>query len=327
VDTIMGAHIANPLDAFPAVRSRDPDEAENAVISAYGARRLDLQRDCTLNVHANHWQSANVGLSYCSYGGPVEVEFPGAAFFRLQMPLRGAAQMSVDGADKLITSHQTAVISPGARLVNEFPQDYEQLVLRINADALTRKFAAIAGRSTRGRLEFEPFTPMQCLDGLRRLLLFFVGELDCAGGQMPLIAIRELEQALIVSFLCSNPHNHTALLEGRPSAVSTRQVRRAEEYIEAHWNEPITVEELARITATSARSLFHHFKQCRGQSPMNFLKQVRLEHARQMLCNATASVTEAAFACSFSNLGHFARDYAKQFGERPSVTLKRARNL
>jgi transcriptional regulator GlxA family with amidase domain len=97
--------------------------------------------------------------------------------------------------------------------------------------------------------------------------------------------------------------------------------------MEANWNQPITMEALAHATSASARSIFYHFKQSRGQSPMAFVKEVRLRHARRMLSrtDTSTSVTEIAFACGFNNLGHFARDYLKRFGERPSDTIKRAK--
>ena len=113
---------------------------------------------------------------------------------------------------------------------------------------------------------------------------------------------------------------------GRQQPI-TWQVRRAEEYIETHWNQPITIASLARATAASARSIFYHFKNSRGQSPMSFLKQVRLEHAREMLGRSGIgrSVTDIAIECGFGNLGHFAGDYFKRFGEHPSDTLKRSK--
>jgi transcriptional regulator GlxA family with amidase domain len=117
------------------------------------------------------------------------------------------------------------------------------------------------------------------------------------------------------------------LVQPRGQPPTSWQVRRAQAYIETHWNEPITIAGLARATAVSARSIFYHFKQSRGQSPMSFVKQVRLEHAREMLesRDITRSVTEIAVDCGFGNLGHFAGDYFKRFGERPSDTLKRSK--
>jgi transcriptional regulator GlxA family with amidase domain len=118
-----------------------------------------------------------------------------------------------------------------------------------------------------------------------------------------------------------------SLLDPARRSPTTWQARRAEQYIETHWNEPITIASLARATAASARSIFYHFKTSRGQSPMSFLKQVRLEHARNMLehSGVTRSVTQIAVECGFGNLGHFAGDYLKRFGERPSETLKRSK--
>ena len=70
----------------------------------------------------------------------------------------------------------------------------------------------------------------------------------------------------------------TTLSEGQALGPRTWQVRRVEQYIETYWDQPITIEILARATAASARSIFYHFRSCRGQSPMSFLKQ--------LLCNA-----------------------------------------
>jgi transcriptional regulator GlxA family with amidase domain len=60
---------------------------------------------------------------------------------------------------------------------------------------------------------------------------------------------------------------------------------------------------------------------------MNFVKKLRLDHTREMLRkpDSETTITKAAFNCGFGNLGHFARDYQRAFGETPSETLRRAR--
>lgn len=60
---------------------------------------------------------------------------------------------------------------------------------------------------------------------------------------------------------------------------------------------------------------------------MSFLKQLRLERAREMLerSDINRSVTDTAISCGFGNLGHFAGDYFKRFGEHPSETLRRGK--
>jgi transcriptional regulator GlxA family with amidase domain len=117
------------------------------------------------------------------------------------------------------------------------------------------------------------------------------------------------------------------LLDAEPYDSAPWQVRRAEDYIEAHWNSPITVEKLAEVTNTSARSIFRAFKASRGYSPMAFAKKLRLKRARAMLQfpKSVSSVIGVAFSCGFSNLGHFAKDYRLEYGEAPSTTLKRSK--
>jgi len=100
-----------------------------------------------------------------------------------------------------------------------------------------------------------------------------------------------------------------------------------EEYIEANWDQPVTIEALPIVADASARSIFHSFREHRGYSPMNLVKQIRLRHVREMLSrpDSEVTVTNAAFACGFGNLGHFAVAYKQVFGETPSGTLTRAR--
>jgi transcriptional regulator GlxA family with amidase domain len=132
---------------------------------------------------------------------------------------------------------------------------------------------------------------------------------------------------MMTSLLLASVSNYSGLLHGEPVAAAPWQVRRAEQFIEANWDQPITIEMLVAATNVSARSLFSSFKAGRGYSPMDFVKRVRLGRARQKLSRpyAETSVSAVAFECGFGNPGHFARDYRHHFGERPSETLRRGR--
>jgi len=313
---------SKPLDSFPIIRSRNIEEIRQAFIQSYDARRLNLPRDAEgFEFRANHWQSQNIALTYLS-GAPFELEFPSANFFR-QAFVRGGADIRFDGIERQVTNQVSCVLPPEALVTAAYAPGFEHFGLRIKADCLLSKLAALIGATPWRELQFDQTMRADnaAIGNLRRTLMFFAAELERA---TPALAIAELEQALIVSFICSNRHNYSAFLDNNARPVGSWQVRRAEEYIEAHWNQPMTIEELARVTSAGARSIFYQFKKDRGQSPMAFVKQVRLRHARHMLeRNPNPSVTATALACGFSNLGHFARDYFKRFGERPSDTIKR----
>jgi transcriptional regulator GlxA family with amidase domain len=64
-----------------------------------------------------------------------------------------------------------------------------------------------------------------------------------------------------------------------------------------------------------------------GMTPTAFLRERRLELAREMLGDPglATTVTSVALACGFGHLGEFSTLYRHRFGERPSDTLRRAR--
>jgi len=109
------------------------------------------------------------------------------------------------------------------------------------------------------------------------------------------------------------------------SAAST--VKTVKQYVDQHWDRPLSVNDLARAADVNARTLFKRFKLACGFTPQEYIKWVRLQHAREMLQRADKSTTVlgVSLRCSFQNQGHFARDYRLAFGERPSDTLARAR--
>ena len=316
-------HGAKPLDSFPILRSRSIEEIREALVRSYSARRFDFpNRAERIELRANQWQSRNIALSHLS-GMAFQLEFPSADFFR-QAFIRGGAAIRIGRSEKQVASAASCVIPPEALVTSTFASGFEHFGLRIKSDALVSKLTALMGATPSRGLEFDRTSSgdVAAAGHLYRMMMFFAAEVDSS---TPGIEVAELEQALIVSFLSNNRHNYSAFLEDRARPIASWQVRRVEEYIEAHWDQPLTIEDLARATSASARSIFHQFKRSRGRTPMAFLKDVRLRHARLMLQRAGTepSVTETAMACGFGNLGHFARDYFTRFGERPSDTLKR----
>ena len=319
-----------PLDGFPFIRTTDVDEMREAIAKTHGENKLQLHRGAEgFHAYGNRRVLRNIVLSYATFGAAVDQEFSAFTGFAQQFRIRGSSEILVDRAPVQLAPYQSCIVSPGATMKVTHSHDLEHFVLKIDRDALVNKWTALTGRQPRGDLKFQPVADCRTSEAayLRRLFMFLVDQLGSSEPSVPPLALAELEQSIIVSFLCANRHDESHLLDREPMGAAPWQVRRAEEYIEVHWDQPITVEALAVATRTSARSIFHFFKASRGYGPMVFVKQVRLRHARRMLMmpDKTTSVTNVAFDCGFTNLGHFAKDYGKCFGELPSETLNRTK--
>jgi AraC family transcriptional regulator, ethanolamine operon transcriptional activator len=103
-------------------------------------------------------------------------------------------------------------------------------------------------------------------------------------------------------------------------------VERARAYIAENLTEPIRLGDLCRHARTQARSLEYGFQELLSMSPIAYVRTIRLHRARRLLRSTavrTRSISEIALDCGFWHLSQFALDYKLQFGESPSVTLKR----
>jgi AraC family ethanolamine operon transcriptional activator len=108
------------------------------------------------------------------------------------------------------------------------------------------------------------------------------------------------------------------------SSNRERLVRRAEEYMRAHLEVPLSVLELCRELDVSERTLHYAFQEVRGLSPMAYFQARRLNAVRQELKAVpagTTTVREIAQRWGFWHTGEFAAAYRRLFSELPSQTF------
>jgi len=296
------------------------------VATQLSAKFVDLpSRPAELDARANRFNLTNSSLWFCAYGVPLAIRFPEPDLVRLQFHHAGVGATWIGDALVPVTGNQACVSSTEAEF--DFGGDFQQVVWRIPKEVVRKKLASLTETPISGELEFnhelDLTRPQSQL--LTRLLGCAVHAAESELGEPGGIVLGELEQALVSSFLAASRHRYRDRLEGRAPAAAPWQVRRAETYIAAHWDKPLEIETVAEVTGASVRSIFRAFKQSRGYTPFEFAKRVRLGHARRMLEEAEAggSVTSVCFACGFSDLGRFSKDFAQAFGERPSDVLKR----
>jgi transcriptional regulator GlxA family with amidase domain len=110
-------------------------------------------------------------------------------------------------------------------------------------------------------------------------------------------------------------------------AALPRDVVRVMEWSRAHLDAPLRLEALARVAGVPARTLETHFMRFLGTTPLGWVRQDRLTHARRALLSGgdRRTVSQVALRCGFTQLGRFAAQYCSRFGELPSETLRRIR--
>lgn len=89
------------------------------------------------------------------------------------------------------------------------------------------------------------------------------------------------------------------------------------EYLHGHYAEQITLQSLAEHFFISKTSLIYIFKKHTSCSPIDFLLNVRLTKAKEMLVSTKKSVEEIAEACGFSSANYFGLIFKKKEGLSP----------
>lgn len=325
--------LALPLGQYSLADTRRADDFQATIQQLFGDHTIDFPSDANdFHARLNFCPLKTIGLYYGEYGAPLRVSFKNVAPFIIGVPLAGRGEHAVDGTHQDMTLEGLPpAISSDATLQLNFASDFAHLALCIHPEVLRRKLASLIDVAPSEAFRFDTLARFERPEAraLRRLVEFLVDELNRPKMQLGPVSLAEIEQAIVVAYICSTPSNYSRWLTGAVQSIGPCEVRRIEEYIEANWDKPLSIEELASSANASIRTIFQSFKQSRGYSPMAFVKQVRLRHSRDMLLSpdAATSVSDVALACGFGNLGHFAKDYLLAFGESPSITLKSAQGM
>lgn len=109
------------------------------------------------------------------------------------------------------------------------------------------------------------------------------------------------------------------LMQERHSGHETRQnlVDNAIGYIEAHYQEKVSVEEIAKFLCVSKSSFYQAFKQETGSSPYDFILTRRLNRAKELLKTTSLSISAICEEIGFGSDANFIKTFHAKTGMTP----------
>jgi AraC-like DNA-binding protein len=90
-------------------------------------------------------------------------------------------------------------------------------------------------------------------------------------------------------------------------------------YIQEHYAEPISRQDLADHVGLSDDYLTSCFHKELGLTPVAYLNRYRVQQARHLLKNTHKSITEIAFEVGFSGSSYFSRIFHRETGMTPAA--------
>ncbi len=231
---------------------------------------------------------------------------------------RGALQLELDG--KVVVAHagDTVIVDPGVchagQPIDE-DSEYTCLVLDMRS-FLSRN--PIAARTAQPLLQpgfhIHPCMPRGLpdldgvLDGLYRAMDTKAPgyELFVQGALYQLFAII-LRERLYTMKPAATVRSADRLLP----------LKNALKYIEDHYAETITLDQLARTAGMSRKYFCTYFRHMTGKTPIDHLNGYRMEQACERLLAGGQSVAAVAIECGFNDVSYFSRRFRNAMGMTP----------
>lgn len=139
---------------------------------------------------------------------------------------------------------------------------------------------------------------------------------------------RHLEEMLGIQMLLEWTMQSGFPMPAADRKLAPHYVKLAEEFMETYAREAPTLSQIAKTVGVSVRTLSGAFRQFRGSTAIDFLREQRLQGVRKALLSAPygATVVSIANLWGYASMGSFAAKYFKRFGEYPSDTVNRLRS-
>lgn len=153
----------------------------------------------------------------------------------------------------------------------------------------------------------------------------------CAGGTAPLDLMLAFVAARFGKNLVAEISDQFMVVRARDSkdqqhipvaarvGYSHKALVEVSALMEANIEEPLSLDELARLASLSQRHLQRMFKHTLNMTPMHYYLNLRLRRARALLLQTEMSVMSVTVACGFQSSCHFSKSYRTLFGYSPSM--------
>lgn len=148
---------------------------------------------------------------------------------------------------------------------------------------------------------------LDCIDEAHTAQAGYRIVLDAMLKHFSVVVLRELVRCRL------NPQ-----LELSRVGLVDRRLRRAVEYIHAHYSRDLSLSEIAAEAFLSEYHFARLFKKVFGFTPHHYLAALRIEQARRLLSESDLSIAEVSACVGYSSQSHFTKVFREQTGFTPA---------
>ncbi len=126
----------------------------------------------------------------------------------------------------------------------------------------------------------------------------------------------QFTQLCATHLLVSDPYKLNPILPGHRNHTDTA-ILKVQDWIESHYAEGVTIEQMARGVGLTERTLKRRFQNATGIAPNQYAQRVRIDKAKKLLLATSLSVKEVAYGVGYENVSFFVRLFKRNTGHTP----------
>ncbi|MFB2661342.1 AraC family transcriptional regulator [Shewanella mangrovisoli] len=244
----------------------------------------------------------------------------------LAVTIQGAKQISYEGnilpcsaGQSMLTTVDLPVISHVTHASRHNP--FVALVLKLDYTMLLQTASELNLDKPVRDIKYQPISIHDLDSGLTdalKRLIELQSDNQFAKSLIPLV-----EKEIIIRLL-QGPHG-LQLRHLASSGVPSSQILKVVTWLKHNFAQTVEMDELAEKAHMSGTTFRQHFKTLTGTSPLQYLKTLRLQEARdQMLMNGL-DATQASSMVGYESATQFSREYSRLFGLPPQKDIQRLR--
>jgi len=113
-------------------------------------------------------------------------------------------------------------------------------------------------------------------------------------------------------------YEDTGFFEGHTNHHPDEDIVQAQIWLQDNYGKEVKLSEVATRFDMSVRTFNRRFKSATGKSPLQYLQEVRIETAKDLLKTSNLSINEIAFKVGYQDMGHFTGLFKKLLATTPS---------
>lgn len=130
-----------------------------------------------------------------------------------------------------------------------------------------------------------------------------------------------LVSELLFRIMCSK--NAASLYALAMKNTNIARIDKALKRIHSNYKQTLPVDSLASLVNMSPSAFHRSFQDVTSSSPVQYIKKIRLNKARELLLDQGARVGEAATDVGYESAAQFSREFKRYFGNSPSEYIKK----